>query len=190
MSVLICKHKCNNLDPRGGIKIMRTQTKKLTKGFTIIEVLIVLAIAGLILAIIFLAVPALQRNSRNTALRGDAANTLAGVNEFIANNNGQMPTSAACAAPCTSGDVSITGAAGTNNASAKVRGGTTVTSSAVVSGTQTIPATSADTGKVTVYFNARCTPGATNTVTYNPRSVAAGYAVETSGNPVAQCQEG
>jgi prepilin-type N-terminal cleavage/methylation domain-containing protein len=34
-------------------------------GFTIIEVMIVLAIAGLILLIVFLAVPALQRNSRN-----------------------------------------------------------------------------------------------------------------------------
>jgi prepilin-type N-terminal cleavage/methylation domain-containing protein len=32
------------------------------KGFTIIEVLIVLAIAGVIMVIVFLAVPALQRN--------------------------------------------------------------------------------------------------------------------------------
>ncbi|HPW47952.1 MAG TPA: prepilin-type N-terminal cleavage/methylation domain-containing protein, partial [Candidatus Saccharibacteria bacterium] len=36
--------------------------KKDQKGFTIIEVLIVLAIAALILLIVFLAVPALQRN--------------------------------------------------------------------------------------------------------------------------------
>lgn len=36
-----------------------------SRGFTIIEVLIVLAIASLILLVVFLAVPALQRNSRN-----------------------------------------------------------------------------------------------------------------------------
>jgi prepilin-type N-terminal cleavage/methylation domain-containing protein len=35
-------------------------------GFTIIEVMIVLAIAGLILLIVFLAVPALEREARNT----------------------------------------------------------------------------------------------------------------------------
>ena len=40
--------------------------KKRAEGFTIIEVLIVLAIAGLILLVVFLAVPALQRNARNT----------------------------------------------------------------------------------------------------------------------------
>jgi prepilin-type N-terminal cleavage/methylation domain-containing protein len=43
-------------------------SKELTKkadGFTIIEVMIVLAIAGLIMLVVFLAVPSLQRNSRN-----------------------------------------------------------------------------------------------------------------------------
>jgi prepilin-type N-terminal cleavage/methylation domain-containing protein len=69
--------------------------KKLTKenkGFTIIEVLIVLAIAGLILLIVFLAVPALQRNSRNTQRRNDVAALLAGATEFSNNNNGVYPT--------------------------------------------------------------------------------------------------
>ncbi|MBP9820940.1 type II secretion system protein [Candidatus Saccharibacteria bacterium] len=61
------------------------------KGFTIIEVLIVLAIAGLIMLIVFLAVPALQRNSRNTTARSEASTVLGGVNEFLANNNGKLP---------------------------------------------------------------------------------------------------
>lgn len=65
---------------------------KQQKGFTIIEVLIVLAIAGLILLIVFLAVPALQRNSRNTSARNDAAAVLGGVSEFQAANNGALPT--------------------------------------------------------------------------------------------------
>jgi prepilin-type N-terminal cleavage/methylation domain-containing protein len=64
-------------------------------GFTIIEVLIVLAIAGLILVVIFLAVPALQRNSRNQQYRNEASRILAGAQEFINNNNTTLPSSAA-----------------------------------------------------------------------------------------------
>lgn len=60
------------------------------KGFTIIEVLIVLAIAGLIMLIVFLAVPALQRNSRNTQRTNDASLISAAVNECLNNNNGQV----------------------------------------------------------------------------------------------------
>jgi len=56
-------------------------------GFTIIEVLIVLAIAGLIMLIVFLAVPALQRNSRNTQRGNDAGRALAAANDVINSNN-------------------------------------------------------------------------------------------------------
>ncbi|MBP7834827.1 type II secretion system protein [Candidatus Saccharibacteria bacterium] len=59
------------------------------KGFSIIEVLIVLAIAGLIMLIVFLAVPALQRNSRNQGRNSDAQNIVAAINECLANKNGQ-----------------------------------------------------------------------------------------------------
>jgi prepilin-type N-terminal cleavage/methylation domain-containing protein len=71
------------------------------EGFTIIEVLIVLAIAGLILLIVFLAVPALQRNARNTSSRNEAASVLGGTNEFIANNNGKSPATGASGTPGT-----------------------------------------------------------------------------------------
>jgi prepilin-type N-terminal cleavage/methylation domain-containing protein len=62
------------------------------EGFTIIEVLIVLAIAGLILLIVFLAVPALQRNARNTNRKNDASALAAAVSEYEDNNNGTPPT--------------------------------------------------------------------------------------------------
>jgi prepilin-type N-terminal cleavage/methylation domain-containing protein len=65
-------------------------TKTNEKGFTIIEVLIVLAIAGLIMVIVFLAVPALQRNSRNTQRSNDASRTIAAINECTNNNNGNL----------------------------------------------------------------------------------------------------
>lgn len=61
------------------------------EGFTIIEVLIVLAIAGLILLIVFLAVPALQRNSRNTTKKNDVSKVLGSVNEYVSNNSGALP---------------------------------------------------------------------------------------------------
>lgn len=66
------------------------QLKKRTEGFTIIEVLIVLAIAGLILLIVFLAVPALQRNSRNTQRNNDAASIGGAINECLSAKNGQV----------------------------------------------------------------------------------------------------
>ena len=58
------------------------------------EVMIVLAIAGLVLAIVFIAVPALQRNSRNTQRRSDLANLRAQFDTWTSNNNGKLPTTA------------------------------------------------------------------------------------------------
>ena len=69
--------------------------KKDNKGFTIIEVLIVLAIAGLIMLIVFLAVPALQRNARNTGKRSDVSKALGAVGEYSSNNGGAVPVTGA-----------------------------------------------------------------------------------------------
>lgn len=68
---------------------MYQNLKKRTEGFTIIEVLIVLAIAGLIMLIVFLAVPALQRNSRNNARNNDASRIASAITECLANRNNQ-----------------------------------------------------------------------------------------------------
>lgn len=69
---------------------MLQNIRKQQKGFTIIEVLIVLAIAGLILLIVFLAVPALQRNSRNTQRASDASKVAAAVSQCMGNRNGTV----------------------------------------------------------------------------------------------------
>lgn len=60
-------------------------------GFTIIEVMIVLAIAGLIMAIVFLAIPALQRNNRNTQRKTDVGRVYTLINDYVSNNNGTLP---------------------------------------------------------------------------------------------------
>ena len=62
------------------------------KGFTIIEVVLVLAIAGLIFLMVFVALPALQRSQRDTARKGDVAIVGAAVTTFTSNNRGELPT--------------------------------------------------------------------------------------------------
>lgn len=64
--------------------------RKRDEGFTIIEVMIVLAIAGLIMLVVFLAVPALQRNARNTQRTQDVGQIGTGAQNVINNNNGDM----------------------------------------------------------------------------------------------------
>ena len=49
----------------------RQQLKE--RGFTIIEVVLVLAIAALIFLMIFIALPALQRSQRDTARKNDVS---------------------------------------------------------------------------------------------------------------------
>src|SRR3954468_7968902 len=69
---------------------MLKNLKKSNEGFTIIEVMIVLAIAGLILLIVFLAVPALQRNSRNTQRKTDVGRIGAAATAVVSNSSSDM----------------------------------------------------------------------------------------------------
>lgn len=69
--------------------------KSNSEGFTIIEVMIVLAIAGLILLIVFLAVPALQRNARNTQRKNDVGALTGAISEYTNNNSGAAPNTQA-----------------------------------------------------------------------------------------------
>jgi prepilin-type N-terminal cleavage/methylation domain-containing protein len=78
---------------------MLKNLRKNNEGFTIIEVLIVLAIAGLIMLIVFLAVPALQRNQRNNARNSEAARISASITECLANRNGSTAVAGGCGSP-------------------------------------------------------------------------------------------
>lgn len=147
--------------------------KKKSDGFTIIEVLIVLAIAGLIILIVLLAVPALQRNSRNTQRKNDVTAVIGAIQEHVNNNGGQLPANAAAFmsnaklgfyAP---GDVNyatsataVTAAPGTNTSTVYVRSYMKCANATTIANT-----------------------GATS------RNVAAWFYVETSNGTYAQCQE-
>lgn len=62
------------------------------KGFTIIEVVLVLAIAALIFLMIFIALPALQKGQRDTARKQDATTISAALGTFRSNRSGSMPS--------------------------------------------------------------------------------------------------
>ena len=63
------------------------------KGFTIIEVVLVLAIAGLIFLMVFVALPALQRSQRDTQRRDDMARLITAVQNYQSANKNKIPTS-------------------------------------------------------------------------------------------------
>ncbi len=67
------------------------QVHKILHGFTILEVLMVLAIAALITALVFIAVGTAQRSSRDTARRKAATDLSTALEQWIQNNNGQLP---------------------------------------------------------------------------------------------------
>lgn len=78
--------------------------EKTRRGFTILEVVLVLAIAGLIFLMVFIALPALQRSRRDTARRNDTAIIAAAVRQYMANNSGQGPPSSGSVASTTAFD--------------------------------------------------------------------------------------
>jgi len=160
--------------------LKKTKQQKSDQGFTIIEVMIVLAIAGLILLIVFLAIPALQRNSRNTQRKNDVSALIGAVNEFTSNNNGALPANAgqvlALARPGY-----FTGGVGAGSGQINLATG--------VQGA--LPGTAAG-DRVIVVTIAQCVvvggvpTGAT--AAGNARQVSIQYEIETAGNWTPTCQ--
>lgn len=71
---------------------MKKGDLKKKKGFTVIEVSLVLAIAGLIFLMVFVAVPQLQRSQRDSRRRDDILSFLETVKKYQTNNRGALPT--------------------------------------------------------------------------------------------------
>jgi prepilin-type N-terminal cleavage/methylation domain-containing protein len=146
-------------------------------GFTIIEVLIVLAIAGLILLVVFLAVPALQRNSRNTTAKSEAAGLLGAASEFTNNNNGKLPTA---------------GGSGTAGSDAAKIFALTKTQNITTLTIEAQGGTTAPTSTTAVMrLAAKCTSATGSTVTPAGagRQLALLYMIEDSSGALVACQE-
>lgn len=89
------------------------------KGFTIIEVVLVLAIAGLIFLMVFVAFPALQRSQNDTRRQSDISRLSTQITNFKTNNSNAIPGKDA---KNDNGTVTITGASIDTNANVGKRG--------------------------------------------------------------------
>ena len=157
------------------------------KGFTIIEVMIVLAIAGLIIVIVLFAVPPLQRNGRNTGIRSDANQVLGYISTFNTDNQGAVPLDTA--STISSGVVVVNNASG-NSTKGKIQAGTTGKFTMIAS--PVVAPVTPTAGDLQIVIGGRCPdtiPAAATSVTpvVSARSVAVIFAIETSGAVVPQC---
>jgi prepilin-type N-terminal cleavage/methylation domain-containing protein len=149
------------------------------QGFTIIEVLIVLAIAGLIMLIVFLAVPALQRNQRNTARKSDASQLLSELANVTSNANGTAPTACTGAtASCWVRQLKL-GQYDQTTAGVDWKG------TATAANTGTAPTEN----QVFIYKGAECNGAAAVVDATNSRKTAAYLGIETSGSATTACIE-
>ena len=166
---------------------MLKNLKSKNEGFTIIEVLIVLAIAGLILLIVFLAVPALQRNARNTGRKNDVASVLGAMSEYTNNNGGKFPVS--CAAGTGTGQCNNATTGFVKNAKVGTMDADKVVFYNDTTTTIAAPATG-NLDTIIMFTNAKCQDPKTGTRTGgSSRSMVAMYRVETGGSDDTQCVE-
>ena len=159
--------------------IKKTNTRKSGEGFTIIEVMIVLAIAALIILIVLLAIPALKRSSRNTSIKSDASALAAGIGDFQSNNNGASPTKFVD----TNGSVSIQNATISTGATAQIQSATTINGSTTGANfaVKTVPvAANVSAGALYVDSGESC-QGTGGAPTASSRAFAIYYWVESSG---------
>lgn len=63
---------------------------KAKKGFTIIEVVLVLAIAGLIFLMVFIALPALQRSQKDSQRQNDYSLLSSAITSYSSSNGGRL----------------------------------------------------------------------------------------------------
>lgn len=161
--------------------MLKNLKKTKSEGFTIIEVMIVLAIAGLIILIVLLAVPALQRNGRNTAIKNDASAMAAGVSEFASNNNGATPTKG----NFTGGAFQLANATITSGATVKIQGTTSVngatTGTATFAAKKQPAAANVSAGALYVDTGEGCQTVAGTAPTVSTRSFAIYYWTESPG---------
>ena len=152
------------------------------KGFTIIEVVLVLAIAALIILMVFIAWPALQRTQRDQARKSDVALIGSTISTFKSNNRGRLPnicelnrlvfrqgTSIYQAVDCASGGA--------------VTGSNIITQGTVADGDAAV-----GIEQVIVVPGGRCDGNNVRTGG-SPRQAALAFTVEANGTPMRQCQE-
>ncbi len=75
------------------------------RGFTIIEVVLVLAVAGLIFLMVFVAVPNMQRSRRDTDRRNAMSRLYTAVENYATNNKGSLPAEQSDTVSASTGEI-------------------------------------------------------------------------------------
>lgn len=168
---------------------MNVQQK--AKGFTIIEVVLVLAIAGLIFLMVFIALPALQRSQRDSARKSEVGAVASAITSYQSNNRNAQPDAQAIAEYIT----------GDANSAVLDSGATIVVSTTgFSSGNSTIDlvasinATGTSTGslnadQIKVFFGYKCDSTGTGLERGTTRQAAVAVALESgpaAGSPYCQ----
>lgn len=184
---------------------MSRRARNDASGFTIVEVLIVLAIAGLVFSLIFLAIPALTRSSRNSERRTGVTSILHSVSFYALNHGGSIIPSCTFsgASSCVTLFQSLS-LAKISYYNGTINTGFVVCDGAYSSGTLSYgtnpdcgsgpnqPART-DTDKVIIFNYQHCdpnTPGGSTNIGAGYSDVVALYAIETGSSANAgQCQE-
>lgn len=150
--------------------------KKNNSGFTIIEVVLVLAIAGLIFLAVFIALPALQRGQRDTQRRSDAGTFMSQLQSYATNNNGKLPSDATSLTSFVSGYLRK-GATTTNPMFVDPKTGSNYTVSLAADATA---ANAASVGQVRYLYGGTC-DGETASAGTNNRQAAVVMGLEGAG---------
>ncbi len=82
---------------------MKKNLFKFKHGFTVIEVSLVIAIAGLIFLMVFVALPGLRASQRDSQRRDDMLNFITTVKKYQTNNRGALPVTPDSGAEATYG---------------------------------------------------------------------------------------
>lgn len=143
-------------------------------GFTIIEVVLVLAIAALIFLMVFVAFPGLQRSQRNNSVKAAVGTVVTAVSDYASNNRGVLPDTT----PKLEDYVKDLA---TSGYSIPVK---------VLAASQDV-AFDQKLNTITVYVNANCSGTSNaNVASASARQYAVTTILESAGSPVPYCVNG
>ena len=145
------------------------------KGFTIIEVVLVLAIAALIFLMVFIALPALNRNARDQSRKTVQGKVVSAIGTYATNHRNQQYTNVTDLAPYL--DVTQPGSAG--NTLDNVDGYT-------LEGATSFSAQDITQDKITLIKGSKCNTNGDGVVDGSSRNVAVLIRMENANAIVCQ----
>ena len=145
------------------------------KGFTIIEVVLVLAIAALIFLMVFIALPALNRNARDQSRKTVQGKVVSAIGTYATNHRNQQYTNVTDLAPYL--DVTQPGSAG--NTLDNVDG-------YILEGANSFSAQAITQDKITLIKGSKCNTNGDGVVPGSSRNVAVLIRMENADAIVCQ----